>query len=157
MRAGFSGYALGLMLILETFSAGAQDWQNITMEDIQKKAINTYNEWFGGDAPPLSHEEADSMVCLIAAGSMGTLITVVGGTAIVIGGTVSSATGTAIALPVLISSMWSACSLSKALLPGALWLERRSKMLVSKISGSVMTPVPVNTAPPEDALAIFPP
>jgi len=115
----------------------AKDWQDVTVGDIQKNIITTYDEWFGGDAPPLSQDEVESMVCMFSAGSMGSLITVVGGTAIVISGSVSSATSTAIALPVLISSMWAACSLGKALLPGMLWLERRSKMLVDRLSGAV--------------------
>lgn len=141
--------SVGLMLWLIATQGAAKEWQEVTVDDIQKNLTTTYDEWFGGDAPPLSDKEVDSMACLVSASSMGALITVVGGTAIVISGTVS--TGTAIALPVLISSMWSACSLAKALLPGIIWLERRSKTLVNKISGAVINTPNAAVAPNPNA------
>lgn len=91
------------------------------------------NNWIGYDTSAMTDTEFESMVCIAAAVTMGTLITVVGGTAIVIGGSVGRATGTAIALPVLISSMWSSCAFSRAVLPAALWLKNRSTMLVKKL------------------------
>jgi hypothetical protein len=98
-------------------------------------------DWFDGlfasDAPTMSESEFDSLVCIGSATSIGAIITVVGGTAIVFGGNVGAATGTAIALPVLISSMWAACSLSKAVAPGVIWLQHRSKVLVEKLSTRV--------------------
>lgn len=109
------------------------------------------DKWIGYyDTSAMTDAEFESMVCITAAIAMGTLITVVGGTAIVIGGHVGRATSTAIALPVLVSSMWSSCAFSRAVLPGALWLQKRSSMLVKKLghnndsdSTNANTPSPV--------------
>ncbi|KOR28923.1 hypothetical protein TI04_09905 [Achromatium sp. WMS2] len=97
---------------------------------------NWVNSWLGYDTSAMTETELDSMICIASALTMGTLITVVGGTAIVIGGHVGRATGTAIALPVLVSSMWSACALSRAITPGILWIHNRSSSLVNKLSGT---------------------
>jgi hypothetical protein len=97
------------------------------------------NGWFGADAPEMSEAEFDSIICIGSAASVGALITLVGGTAIVIGGNVGAATGTAIALPVLVSSMWAACAIGRSVTPGVLWLQRRSTMLVKQIGDAVTT------------------
>jgi hypothetical protein len=86
----------------------------------------------------MSDAEFESVICIGSALSMGTLITVVGGTAIVIGGHVGTATSTAIALPVLVSSMWAACALSRAVAPGVLWLHARSTTLVKDIGNGII-------------------
>lgn len=91
------------------------------------------DNWLGYDTSGMTDAEFESMICIASAVTMGTLITVVGGTAIVIGGTVSRAAGTAIALPVLVSSMWSACALSRAIAPGVFWLHNRSALLVTEL------------------------
>lgn len=91
--------------------------------------------WLGYDTSAMSNDEFDSMICIASGLTMGVLITIVGGTAIVISGSVGRAAGTAIALPVLVSSMWSACALSRAVTPGLLWLHNRSGQLVKKLSG----------------------
>jgi len=90
------------------------------------------DNWLGYDTSAMTDAEFESMICIASAVTMGTLITVVGGTAIVIGGTVSRAAGTAIALPVLVSSMWSACALSRAVAPGVFWIHNRSALLVTE-------------------------
>jgi len=90
------------------------------------------DNWLGYDTSGMTDAEFESMICIASAVTMGTLITVVGGTAIVIGGTVSRAAGTAIALPVLVSSMWSACALSRAVAPGVFWIHNRSALLVTE-------------------------
>jgi len=90
----------------------------------------------------MSASEFDSIICIASAASVGVLISLVGGTAIVIGGNVGAATGTAIALPVLISSMWAACALGRTVTPGVLWLQHRSKMLVKKFGNAVNNTLP---------------
>lgn len=89
------------------------------------------DEWFGSDAPPMSDIELESIVCVAAATSVGVLITLVGGAAIVIAGEVGGPE-TAIALPLLVSSMWAACAIGRNATPGMLWLQRRSKVLVER-------------------------
>lgn len=91
------------------------------------------DNWLGYDTSGMTDAEFESMICIASAVTMGTLITVVGGTAIVIGGTVSRAAGTAIALPVLVSSMWSACAISRAVAPGVFWLHNRSALFVTEL------------------------
>lgn len=93
------------------------------------------DNWLGYDTSAMTDAEFESMICIASALTMGTLITVVGGTAIVIGGHVGRAAGAAIALPVLVSSMWSACALSRAIAPGVFWLHNRSAMLVTELGG----------------------
>jgi hypothetical protein len=115
-----------LLLLVMALPAGAEDFGITAL----------YGQWLGYDTSIMSEDERDSLVCITSAVSIGALITVVGGTAIVIGGTVAASTGTAIALPVLVSSMWWACSLGRAVTPGVLWLQHRGHMLVTKLSGS---------------------
>jgi hypothetical protein len=102
-------------------------------EDLGISAL--YNQWIGSDTATMSENERDSLVCIASAVSVGALITLVGGTAIVIGGSVGAATGTAIAVPVLVSSMWAACGIGKAAAPGVIWLQHRSRTLMHKLGG----------------------
>ncbi len=99
-----------------------------------------YDDWFGIDSPPMSQDEFESIVCITSAASVGILITIVGGTAIAISGTVSGSAGTAIALPLLVSSMWAACSMARSATSGAIWLKNRSKKLVHKLENTLNTP-----------------
>lgn len=134
MRYGF--FLLLLLIVMPLANANpAADNQAKSLADTSFGEL--YEDWFGSDAPPMSQPEFESMICIASATSVGAMITIVGGTAIVVAGTVGSATGTAIALPVLISSMWSACSLGKAVIPGAIWLQNRSKMLVDRLGNAV--------------------
>lgn len=95
-----------------------------------------FDNWFGSDAPPLSDAEFTSLSCIAAATSVGLMVTLVGGAAIAVSGS-GRATGTAIALPVLASTMWAACAVGVAAAPGVLWLQRRSKTLVNKLGNAV--------------------
>ncbi len=129
-----------LLLLLATSQAvpAANLWEEKT------DLATIYDNWFGATAPPMSEQERESVICIASAASVGGLITLVGGTAIVVAGTVGGATGTAIALPVLVSSMWSACSMGKAIAPGMTWLHNRSKTLVQGIGDAVNNALPAN-------------
>jgi len=125
-----------LLWILMTFqTTGAQALEN-------SGATDWFDNWFGSNAPSMSENEFDSIICIASAASVGVLITLVGGTAIVIGGNVGAAAGTAIALPVLVSSMWAACALGRTVTPGALWLHRRSEVLVKQLGGAINNTLP---------------
>lgn len=129
------------MSLLLFFTSSALDAKEVKEEKTWGEITfyELYDDWFGSDAPSMSQTEFESVVCIASASSVGALITLVGGTVIVIGGAVSGGAGTAIALPVLVSSMWTACALGKAIIPGTIWLQNRSRMLVKKI-GHVVTP-----------------
>jgi len=158
----FINYFNFIWLLLITILAIAEpENNNVDISSNNKSLADTsfielYNDWFGSDAPPMSQSEYESMICIASATSVGAMITIVGGTAIVVAGTVGSATGTAIALPVLISSMWSACSLGKAVIPGAIWLQNRSKMLVNRIGNAVNDKLPAIRLKSKDDQQILP-
>jgi hypothetical protein len=126
MKWRIQAMAVALLLLAATSPARGDDFGIAAF----------YNQWLGSDTSTLSESERDSLVCIASAVSVGALITLVGGTAIVIGGNVGAATGTAIALPVLVSSMWAACGIGRAAVPGVIWLQHRSRTLVHKLGGT---------------------
>jgi hypothetical protein len=102
-----------------------------------ERPIADWLSWqLGYDASKTSEAELESLVCMVSSTSVGILLTLVGGAAIVLSSDVQTVTGTAIALPILISSMWWACALSRALIPGTRWLHRQGATLVEELQNN---------------------
>ena len=115
-------------------------------------ATGIFDTWLGTDTSSMTDAEFTSLSCITGATSVGLMVTLIGGAAIVATGS-GSATGTAIALPVLASTMWAACAVGTAAAPGILWLHRRSKALVDKFGNAVKNRLP--SLPEKSSLSSF--
>ncbi|KOR32572.1 hypothetical protein TI05_06450 [Achromatium sp. WMS3] len=93
-----------------------------------------FDDWFGSDAPPMTNAELEGIVCAVAATSAAVLIIVFGGAVMTLEGEMLGATEKAITLPIIIPSMWGACAVGKTSTPGIIWMYRRSKELMKRLT-----------------------
>jgi len=107
--------------------------QTALPNEVERPIADWLSSQLGYDTSKMSEAELESLVCMVSSTTVGVLFTLVGGAAIVLISDVQTVTGTAIALPLLISSMWWACALSRALIPGTRWLHRQGTTLVEEL------------------------
>ena len=80
---------------------------------------------------PLTGAEASSVGCALVAGSVGVAALAAGGVAIIAAEVGVGATSTAVAVPVVVTTMASGCTLGSVATPAILWLKRKGYLLGS--------------------------
>jgi hypothetical protein len=98
---------------------------------------SSWRNWFPesllpGDAD-MSQPEAQSMACMLGAASATGATAVASGAVIIAGTTIAIATGTAIAIPVLVGTASAGCTLAQNMAPALGWMRRHGNSIVSKI------------------------
>ncbi|WP_146210715.1 hypothetical protein [Azospirillum sp. TSO35-2] len=97
------------------------------------------------ETPPLALEpmtdgEAVGMGCMLVAVGVGAATIAAGGVALIAAGAGVGATGTAVAVPVVVATMAGGCTVGAVATPAFLWLTRQGHTIGNGVVGLLPTP-----------------